>query len=40
MSEEKDFPDDKTIQDAISGNQQAVEKPLPLYFSRKYQIAL
>ena len=31
MSKEKDFPDDKTIRDAISGNQQAVEKLLSHY---------
>ena len=31
MSEEKDYPDDKTIRDAISGNQQAVEKLLSHY---------
>ena len=31
MSTSKDYPDDKTIQDAISGNQQAVEKLLSHY---------
>ena len=31
MSTSKDYPDDKTIQDAISGNQQAVEKLLLHY---------
>ena len=31
MSAERVFPDDKTIQDAISGNQQAVEKLLSHY---------
>ena len=31
MSAEKVFPDDKTIRDAISGDQQAVEKLLSHY---------
>lgn len=31
MGAEKVFPDDKTIRDAISGNQQAVEKLLSHY---------
>ncbi len=31
MSTEKVFPDDKTIRDAISGDQQAVEKLLSHY---------
>ena len=31
MSTERVFPDDKTIQDAILGNQQAIEKLLSHY---------
>ena len=31
MSTNKDYPDDKTIRDAVTGNQQAVEKLLLHY---------